>query len=197
LQRSILIEESESIMAAQEHARLKERYNKEIRLALKERLSLANIMQVPRLSKIVINVGLGRDAVSDSKVVQSAMNALKDITGRQPVRTIARKSIAGFKLREGMPLGAKVTLRGDRMYEFFDKLVMFALPEVRDFRGVSKKLDGNGGYNLGIKDWSIFPEIDYQVGKKAYGMNITIHTTSNIDDHARELLHDLGMPFSK
>jgi len=184
-------------MAARQKSRLQERYNKEIRTALKERLELSNIMQVPRLSKLVINIGVGRDAIADSKVIQSAMNTLKEITGRQPVRTVARKSIAGFKLREGMPIGAKVTLRGDSMYEFFDKLVMFALPEVRDFRGVSKKLDKRGNYNLGIKDWVIFPELDYQVGKKSYGMNITFHTTSQNDDHARELLKDLGMPFAK
>lgn len=184
-------------MAAREQSRLKERYNNEIRFALKERLELGNIMEVPRLSKLVVNIGLGRDAVSDSKVIQVAMAVLKDITGRQPVRTLARKSIAGFKLREGMPLGVKVTLRGERMYEFLDKLIMFALPGVRDFRGVSKKFDGNGNYNLGIKDYSIFPEVEYQAGKKSYGMNITIHTTSDNDDHARALLSDLGMPFSK
>jgi len=157
-----------------EKTRLEELYEKEIRAKLKESLGLKNVMEVPKISKIVLNVGV-KDAVSDSKVLNTAMTIIGKIAGQQPVRTVAKKSIAGFKLREGMPIGVKVTLRRKRMYEFLDRLINLALPKVRDFQGVSTKLDRRGNYNLGVKEWLIFPEIDFEMSEKMYGLNIRLH----------------------
>lgn len=179
-----------------ENIRLEEIYKKEIRPKLMKDLEITNVMAVPRLSKIVVNVGV-KEAVSDSKVLQGVMNTIAKITGQLPVRTLAKKSIAGFKLREDMPIGVKVTLRRKKMYEFLDKLINLSLPKVRDFQGVPTKLDGRGGYNLGIKEWVIFPEVEYEVGEKVYGLNITIQTTAQNDEHGRELLKCFGMPFRK
>lgn len=175
-------------------ARLEEHYNKNIRLELKKKLGLPNVMQVPKISKIVLNIGV-KDA--DSKVLQAISDVLGKIAGQRPVRTLARKSIAGFKLREGMPIGVKVTLRRRNMYEFLDRLISFALPTVRDFQGVPSKLDHRGGYNLGIKEWIIFPEVDYETAEKVQGMNISICTSANKDEHGYELLKSFGMPFKK
>lgn len=177
-------------------ARLEEQYIKEIRPELKKSLALANIMEVPKLVKIVLNVGV-KDAVSDSKVLQNVITVLGAISGQKPVRTLARKSIAGFKLREGMPIGAKVTLHRNNMYEFLDRLISLALPKVRDFQGIPLRLDGQGNYNLGIKESTIFPEIDYDVSSKIHGLNITIHTSSKNDENALALLKSFGMPFRK
>lgn len=177
-------------------ARLEEHYFTKVRPDLQKKLGLDNVMEVPAISKIVLNVGV-KDAVSDSKVLQSVMTVLGAITGQRPVRTLARKSIATFKLREGMPIGTMVTLRRANMFEFLDRLINLALPKVRDFQGVSTRFDGRGNYNLGIKEWTIFPEIDYGMGDKVYGLNITIHTTAKTDAHAHELLKEFGMPFRK
>jgi large subunit ribosomal protein L5 len=179
---------------AREKARLEELYNNKIKPQLLKQLGLKNVMEVPKLSKVVLNIGV-KDAVSDSKALQSAEDVLKKISGQLPVRTLARHSIAGFKLREGLAIGAKVTLRKRLMYEFVDRLINLSLPKVRDFQGVSSKLDGRGSYNLGIKEWTIFPEIEFELGSKIYGMNITIHTTTKNDEHARILLEQFGMPF--
>lgn len=154
-------------------------------------------MEVPKIEKIVVNMGIG-DAVQNSKVLDSAVEELQAITGQKPMVTKAKKSIATFRLREGMPIGAKVTLRGERMYEFFDKLVNVSLPRVRDFRGISNKaFDGRGNYTLGVKEQLIFPEIDYDKVSKTRGMDIVIVTTANTDEEARELLTQFGMPFQK
>jgi len=177
-------------------ARLEELYNTKIRSELKENLGLKNIMEVPKISKVVINVGV-KDAVKDSKVLKQVIDVVAKITGQQPVRTLAKKSIAGFKLRAGMPIGVSVTLRKKMMYEFLDRLINIALPEVRDFQGVTKNFDGRGNYNLGIKEWTVFPEIEYTVGDKVYGLNVTIGTTAKIDQHGFELLKLFGMPFKK
>jgi len=178
-------------------SRLKEKYTNEITSALMSKFNYKSVMQVPKVEKIVINMGVG-DAVQNSKALDSAVEELTIITGQKPVVTRAKKSIAGFRLREGMPIGAKVTLRGDRMYEFLDKLVAIALPRVRDFRGVSKKaFDGRGNYTLGVKEQLIFPEIDYDKVSKVRGMDIVIVTTANSDEEARELLTQFGMPFQK
>ena len=178
-------------------SRLKEKYTNEITSALMSKFNYKSVMQVPKVEKIVINMGVG-DAVQNSKALDSAVEELTIITGQKPVVTRAKKSIAGFRLREGMPIGAKVTLRGDRMYEFLDKLVAIALPRVRDFRGVSKKaFDGRGNYTLGVKEQLIFPEIDYDKVSKVRGMDIVIVTTANTDEEARELLTQIGMPFQK
>jgi large subunit ribosomal protein L5 len=179
-------------------ARLKEKYRGEIVPALKEKLGLRNIMQVPRLSKIVVNMGLG-DAPSEAKVMESAMKELTRITGQKPVITRAKKSIAGFKLRAGAAIGCKVTLRGDRMYEFFDRLVNVAIPRIRDFRGVSRKaFDGFGNFTLGIKEQIIFSEIDYDEVYKIRGMNIVFVIKNSTGREASiELLRELGMPFGR
>lgn len=178
-------------------ARLKELYTSTIRPELLSKLELENVMEVPRLSKIVLNVGV-KDAITDSsKVIPAVMSVIDRISGQKSVRTLARKSIAGFKLREGMPIGVMVTLRNESMYEFLDRLINLSLPKVRDFQGVSPKFDGQGNYNLGIKGWDIFPELDYEAGDKVRGMNITIHTTAEQDSHAFELLKSFGMPFRK
>lgn len=177
-------------------ARLQEQYDSVIRSELKQKLALDNVMEVPKLSKIVINVGC-KDAVSDSRVLQVVQDVVTKIAGQKPVKTHARKSIAGFKIREGMPLGVMVTLRKQAMYEFLDKLINLALPRVRDFQGVTTNLDGRGNYNLGIKEWIIFPEVDYGTVDKIYGLNITIHTTAKTDEQGLELLKMFGMPFKK
>jgi large subunit ribosomal protein L5 len=177
--------------------RLKEKFVKEVTPALMSKFNYKSVMQVPQLDKIVINMGVG-DAVSNSKALDAAVEELSSITGQKPVVTRAKKSIAGFRLREGMPIGAKVTLRGERMYEFLDKLVSVSLPRVRDFRGISKKsFDGRGNYTLGVKVQLIFPEIDYDKVSKVRGMDIVIVTTSNTDEESKELLTQLGMPFQK
>ncbi len=178
-------------------SRLQERYKKEIVPSLQEKFNYTSVMQVPKIEKIVINMGIG-DAVSNAKALDVAVEELTEIAGQKPVVTKAKKSIAGFKLREGMPIGAKVTLRGERMYEFLDKLISVSLPRVRDFRGVSKKsFDGRGNYTLGVKEQLIFPEIDYDKVNKVRGMDIVIVTTANTDEEARELLLQVGMPFQK
>ena len=152
-------------------------------------------MEVPKVMKVVLNVGV-KEAVADSRALDYVMQTLKTITGQAPVKTIARKSIAGFKIREGMPLGTMVTLRGEKMYDFLDKLINLALPKVRDFQGVPTKFDHQGNYNLGIKEWNIFPEAD-TTSEKVYGLNITIHTSTPQSDQAFELLKSFGMPFRK
>ncbi|EKE05173.1 MAG: 50S ribosomal protein L5 [uncultured bacterium] len=177
-------------------ARLEELYNAEIRSQLQKDLGLKNIMEVPKVSKIVVNVGV-KDAVKDSKVLKDVVDVISRITGQLPIKTEAKKSIAGFKLREGMPIGVCVTLRKQMMYEFLDRLINIALPEVRDFQGVGNKFDGRGNYNLGIKEWSIFPEVDFSVGDKICGLNITIQTSAKNDAHGHELLKKFGMPFKK
>ncbi|CAM4213461.1 50S ribosomal protein L5 [Lederbergia lenta] len=177
--------------------RLKEKFQKEVTPALMSKFNYKSVMEVPKIDKIVINMGVG-DAVQNAKVLDNAVEELMMITGQKPVVTKAKNSIAGFRLREGMPIGAKVTLRGERMYEFFDKLVSVSLPRVRDFRGISKKaFDGRGNYTLGIKEQLIFPEIDYDKVSKVRGMDIVIVTTANTDEEARELLTAFGMPFQK
>jgi large subunit ribosomal protein L5 len=176
-------------------ARLKEKYAKEIRPALLKELDLKNPMSAPRLEKIVVNMGLG-EATQNVKVMDPLMTDLGLIAGQKPVVTRAKKSIAAFKVREGMPIGAMVTLRGDKMYEFLDRLIATALPRVRDFKGVStKSFDGRGNYTLGLRDQLIFPEIDYSRVDKLKGMNVTIVTTAKDDQQARALLRHLGMPF--
>jgi large subunit ribosomal protein L5 len=176
-------------------ARLRERFQKEVAPALMKEFELKNPMAVPRLHKIVVNMGLG-EATQNAKILDPAVNELGQLTGQKPVITRAKKSIAAFKVRTGMPIGAMVTLRGDRMYEFFDRLVNVALPRVRDFRGVStKSFDGRGNFTLGLHDQLIFPEIDYAKVDKMKGMNVTIVTTAESDNEARALLKHLGMPF--
>ncbi|MFJ7748128.1 50S ribosomal protein L5 [Peribacillus sp. NPDC097295] len=178
-------------------SRLKEKYKSEITPSLMGKFNYQSVMQVPSIEKIVINMGVG-DAVSNSKALDTAVEELTLLAGQKPVITKAKKSIAGFRLREGMPIGAKVTLRGERMYQFLDKLVSVSLPRVRDFRGVSKKsFDGRGNYTLGVKEQLIFPEIDYDKVSKVRGMDIVIVTTANTDEEARELLTQVGMPFQK
>lgn len=177
--------------------RLREKYENSVKAELVNKFNYKSPMQIPALNKIVINVGAG-EAVSNSKVIDDIVEELAVITGQKPVVTKAKKSIANFKLREGMPIGAKVTLRGERMYEFFDKLVSITLPRVRDFRGVSSKaFDGRGNYTLGIKEQLIFPEIDFDKIKKVRGMDICIVTTANTDEEGRTLLKLMGMPLKK
>ncbi len=181
--------------SAKETPRLKARFRKEVAPVLMKEFEFANPMAVPHLHKIVVNMGMG-EATQNAKVLDPAVNELGQITGQKPVVTRAKKSIAAFKVREGMPIGAMVTLRGDRMYEFFDRLVNVVLPRVRDFRGVStKSFDGRGNYTLGLHDQLIFPEIDYAKVDKQKGMNVTIVTTAANDNQARALLKHLGMPF--
>lgn len=176
-------------------ARLRQRFQKEIAPALQKELDLKNPMAVPRLHKIVVNMGVG-EATQNAKVLDPAVAELGQITGQKPVVTKAKKSIAAFKVREGMPIGAMVTLRGERMYEFLDRLINVVLPRVRDFRGVStKSFDGRGNYTLGLRDQLIFPEIDYAKVDKLKGMNVTIVTTAKSDNEARALLRSFGMPF--
>ncbi|MFU0791332.1 50S ribosomal protein L5 [Cerasibacillus sp. JNUCC 74] len=176
---------------------LKKKYQDEVIPSLMKKFNYKSVMQVPAIDKIVINMGVG-DAVQNSKALDNAVEELALISGQKPVITRAKKSIAGFRLREGMPIGAKVTLRGERMYDFLQKLIAVSLPRVRDFRGISKKaFDGRGNYTLGIKEQLIFPEINYDKVNKVRGMDIVIVTSSNTDEEARELLTQLGMPFQK
>lgn len=172
-------------------SRLAEQYKNEIRPALQKELGLKNVMMVPKLSKIVLNVGVG----VDSKALQEAMEIIEKIAGQVPVKRLARKSIAGFKLREDMPIGVMVTLRGDMMYEFFDRFISVTLPKVRDFQGLTTNLDGRGGYNVGIKDWTVFPEVEFDVSKKTRGLNITVQTSTKNDAHGYALLKAFNVPF--
>jgi large subunit ribosomal protein L5 len=178
-------------------ARLREKYNNEIAPKLSEQFQYRSPMQIPKVMKVVLNMGLG-EAIQNIKLLDSAAEELAQIAGQKPVITRARQSIAAFKLRKGMPIGCMVTLRGDRMYEFLDKLVNVALPRVRDFRGISSRaLDGRGNYTLGVKEHIIFPEIDYDKIDRIKGMNITIVTTAKTDEEARTLLAMMGMPFKQ
>ncbi len=177
--------------------RLKQRYRDEIKPALRDQFSYQNVMQVPGVVKVVVNMGVG-DAAKDSKLIEGAVRDLGAITGQKPIVTKARKSIAQFKLREGMPIGAKVTLRGDRMWEFLDRLVSIALPRIRDFRGLSpKQFDGNGNYTFGLTEQSMFHEIDQDRIDRVRGMDITVVTTATTDDEGRALLKALGFPFKE
>ena len=177
--------------------RLKQRYKSEMIPALMGEFSYTNVMQVPRLEKIVVNVGLG-EAIQNIKLLEAAQKELSMITGQKVVTTKAKNSIAGFKLRKGMPIGCKVTLRGDRMYEFLDRLINIALPRIRDFKGVSvKSFDGKGNYSLGLKEQFIFPEIDYDKVEMVHGMDITICTSAPNDTEGKALLRHFGMPFRK
>jgi len=179
------------------NARLRERFHKEIAPALMKELGLKNPMAVPRLHKVVVNMGVG-EATQNTKVLDPLVNDLTQVAGQKPVVTKAKKTIAAFKVRAGMSIGAMVTLRGDRMYEFLDRLINVALPRVRDFRGVStKSFDGRGNYTLGLRDQLIFPEIDYAKVDKLKGMNVTIVTTARDDNQARALLKQMGMPFKQ
>jgi large subunit ribosomal protein L5 len=181
--------------SAKERPRLRTKFDKEVAPALLKELELNNAMAVPRLNKIVVNMGMG-EATQNSKVMDPAVNELGQITGQKPIITKAKKSIAAFKVREGQAIGTMVTLRGDRMYEFFDRLVNIVLPRVRDFKGVStKSFDGRGNYTIGLHDQLIFPEISYEKVDKQKGMNVTIVTTAANDNQARTLLKHLGMPF--
>ncbi len=176
-------------------ARLKERYQKEVAPAVAKEFGITNPMAIPRVTKVVLNMGMG-EAIANAKILDTAADELRAITGQKPVVTKAKKSIASFKLRQGMPIGVMVTLRGDRMYEFLDRLVSIALPRVRDFRGISPKaFDGRGNYTIGVREQLIFPEIDFNKVDKLRGMNITIITTARDDEQARALLKGLGMPF--
>lgn len=178
-------------------ARIREKYRSEVAPALMEKFNYRSIMEIPKLEKIIINMGVG-EAKDNTKTLEAAVEDLRLITGQQPVITKAKKSVSNFKIREGMPVGTKVTLRGNKMYEFADRLLNVALPRVRDFRGVStKSFDGRGNYSLGIKEQLIFPEIEYDKVDKVRGMDIIFVTTAKNDEEARELLKLLGMPFSK
>jgi large subunit ribosomal protein L5 len=179
-------------------ARLKERYKAELAPALMKEFNYKNVMAVPKIEKIVLNMGVGREAQNNPKVFDQAVMELSTVRGQKPVITKAKKSIAAFKLRTGMPIGVSVTLRGDRMYEFLDRLINAVLPRVRDFRGVSpRSFDGRGNYTLGIKDQLIFPEIDFNKVDRTRGMNICIVTTAQTDEEGRALLRQFGMPFMK
>ena len=177
--------------------RVKERYESEVKANLMKEFNYSSVMEIPKIEKIVVNIGVG-DATGNSKLIDDSVKELQQITGQKPVITKAKKSIATFKLREGMPIGCKVTLRGERMYEFYDKLVSITLPRTRDFRGVSKNaFDGRGNYTLGIKEQTIFPEINFEQVNRVRGMDIVIVTTANTDEEARFLLKELGFPFAK
>jgi large subunit ribosomal protein L5 len=178
-------------------SRLKEQYQKEVRQKIQGEFGIKNIMAVPKIEKIVLNMGMG-EAIQNAKILDAAVEELSTIAGQKPVVTKAKKSIASFKLREGQSIGTMVTLRGEKMYEFLDRLINIALPRVRDFRGVpTKSFDGRGNYTIGIRDHLIFPEIDYSKVDKSKGMNITIVTTAKNDEQARFLLRELGMPFGR
>lgn len=177
-------------------ARLKEKYLQEVAPAMQKQFNYTNVMAIPKLDKVVVNIGLG-EAIDNPKALDAAVQDMTTITGQKPIVTKAKKSIAGFKLREGMPIGVKVTLRGDRMYEFIDRLFNVALPRVRDFRGVSgTSFDGRGNYSLGLREQLIFPEIDYDKIDKIRGMQIAFTTTAETDEEGKELLKLLGMPFA-
>jgi large subunit ribosomal protein L5 len=176
-------------------SRLRQRYESEVVPALKKEFGYANVMAIPKVQKVVVNMGLG-DATQNAKIIDAGVDELSRVTGQKPVVTRAKKSIAQFKVRKGMPIGTMVTLRGERMWEFLDRLVSVALPRVRDFRGVSPRgFDGRGNYTLGLKDQLLFPEIDYMKVDKARGMNISVVTTAKTDQESRKLLQLLGMPF--
>jgi large subunit ribosomal protein L5 len=176
-------------------SRLKERYSKDVVPALQKEFGYKNVMAIPKVAKVVVNMGLG-EATSNAKIVDTGADEVMRVTGQKPVVTRAKKSIAQFKVRKGMPIGAMVTLRGERMWDFLDRLISVALPRVRDFRGVSAKgFDGRGNYTLGLKDQLLFPEIDYMKVDKARGMNISVVTTAKTDEESRKLLQLLGMPF--
>lgn len=176
--------------------RLKAAYKDTIRGALKEEFGYKNDMQIPALEKIVLNIGCGRAAVKDSKKAKSAVEDLTAIAGQKALMTVAKNSIAGFRVREGMPMGAKVTLRGDRMYEFLDRLITVAMPRIRDFRGVKPSFDGRGNFATGLKEHIVFPEIDFDKVDEAWGMDIVITTTANTDAEAKSLLKAFNMPFN-
>ena len=176
-------------------SRLKERYDKEVAPALKKEFGYSNVMAIPKIEKIVVNMGLG-EATQNAKIVDTGVDEIARVTGQKPVVTRAKKSIAQFKVRKGMPIGAMVTLRGERMWEFLDRLMSIALPRVRDFKGVSPRgFDGRGNYTLGLRDQLLFPEIDYMKVDKARGMNVSVVTSARTDEEARKLLQFIGMPF--
>jgi len=175
-------------------ARLKKKFTEEIAPAMQEKFSYKNVMEIPQVDKIVVNMGVG-EAIQNPNLLEAAVKDMTAVTGQKPQITKAKKSIANFKVREGMPIGCRVTLRGERMYEFLDRLVNTALPRVRDFRGVSAKLSGRGDYSLGIKEQFIFPEIEFDKIDKTRGMNVTLVTTAKTDEEGRELLRLFGMPF--
>ena len=176
-------------------ARLKARYNDELKAKLKEELGIKNVMEIPRITKITLNMGVGA-AATDKKLLEGAVADMQLIAGQKPVVTLARKSIAGFKIRDGWPIGCKVTLRGDQMYEFLDRLISIALPRIRDFRGFSSKsFDGRGNYSMGLKEQIVFPEIDFDKIDRIRGLDITITTTARSDDEGRALMRAFGFPF--
>ena len=176
-------------------ARLKARYNDELKAKLKEELGIKNVMEIPRITKITLNMGVGA-AATDKKLLDGAVADMQLIAGQKPVVTLARKSIAGFKIRDGWPIGCKVTLRGDQMYEFFDRLISIAIPRIRDFRGFSSKsFDGRGNYSMGLKEQIVFPEIDFDKIDRIRGLDITITTTARSDDEGRALMRAFGFPF--
>ena len=176
-------------------ARLKARYNDELKAKLKEELGIKNVMEIPRITKITLNMGVGA-AATDKKLLEVAVADMQLIAGQKPVVTLARKSIAGFKIRDGWPIGCKVTLRGDQMYEFLDRLISIAIPRIRDFRGVSSKsFDGRGNYSMGLKEQIVFPEIDFDKIDRIRGLDITITTTARSDDEGRALMRAFGFPF--
>ena len=176
-------------------ARLKTRYNDELKAQLQETLAVKNVMEIPRITKITINMGVGA-AAADKKLLDGALSDMQAIAGQKPVLTLARKSIAGFKIRDGWPIGCKVTLRGERMYEFLDRLISIAIPRIRDFRGFSSKsFDGRGNYSMGLKEQIMFPEIDFDKIDRIRGMDITITTTARTDDEGRALMRAFGFPF--
>lgn len=178
-------------------ARLKEKYESELKDQIREQLGLANVMEIPRITKITLNMGVG-EAVADKKILENAVGDMQKIAGQKPVRTLARKSVAGFKIRDGYPIGCKVTLRRERMYEFLDRLVNIAIPRVRDFRGLNpKSFDKQGNYSLGVSEQIIFPEISYDEIDAIRGMDVTISTTARNADEGRALLHAFGFPFRK
>ena len=176
-------------------ARLKTRYNDELKAQLLEQLGVKNVMEIPRITKITINMGVGA-ASADKKLLDGALSDMQAIAGQKPVLTLARKSIAGFKIRDGWPIGCKVTLRGERMYEFLDRLIAIAIPRIRDFRGFSaKSFDGRGNYSMGLKEQIMFPEIDFDKIDRIRGMDITVTTTARTDDEGRALMRAFGFPF--
>jgi len=185
-----------TVLAPAPTPQMQERYRSQVLPALMKEFDYANVMQAPRLAKVVVNIGIG-EAKDNPKALEAALSDLRTITGQQPVVVKARKSVAAFKLRAGMPVGIRATLRGRRMYYFVEKLINVALPRIRDFRGVSSDLDGRGNYSLGLREQIIFPEVDYDKIDKLRGMEVTIVTTARTDDEARSLLTQLGMPFRK
>ena len=193
----VFVENAKRLSTEFNMANFKQLYNEKIKSQIQKELGFENVMQVPRLDKIVLNVGLG-EALQNGKLIESSVEQLKVISGQMPVVTKAKKSIANFKLREGVPIGVMVTLRGNRMYQFFERLVSFALPRERDFKGLPKKsFDGRGNYSIGLKEQLIFPEIDYDKIEKIQGMNITICTTARTDEEGRCLLTQMGLPLRK